>query len=268
MSQKYFKGFKFTEERHRKLIIKTRTKRVKKIILNSLQREEVNLPRDGRFNSHVIEYLSSVSLIARFLPAFEDTLERISQEIGQKLDMDRRKLLLLPSEELKPKTEEEANRLVARYGEYMRNGGIGDCLHDNEGNFTLRVGIDENRIQKAIVNRDLVLDLAAHEYGHSLGETLDSAVFEELKAYAFASLFQRNYSGSTESSYKRKDFENFHKNRPHHVAKFRLAELLSAGIPEGAIISHLIGKKFGKFDPTDYMNYSAYLDFIMGHFME
>jgi len=130
----------------------------------------------------------------------------------------------------------------------LRGGGGGDCTRLEDGTYQLRVGGKDEEFQGLAV----VVDTAAHEYGHTLGETLDDAADEELKAYAFASLFQRRYECNTEYA----DVNSFlSSDSPHDVALHMLGELLRVGIPEGAIISHLIGEKLGKFNPTDYLNF-------------
>jgi hypothetical protein len=40
----------------------------------------------------------------------------------------------------------------------------------------------------------------------------------------------------------------------HENAIYRLSQLLDAGIKEEAILSHLINKPFGQFNPDSYLN--------------
>ena len=190
-----------------------------------------------------------VKSLEEILPDFEKTLHTIGQDLGYPLTLDGRELLLVSRDELKPKTDEKAQKLVDRYGEYMRNGGNGDCTLLENGSYRLRVSLIED---EETGNKPILLEVAAHEYGHTLGKFLESAIFEELKAYTFASLFQRFYEGETQYSEK---MDDLHPDQPHDVACHRLGELLRVGIPEGAILSHLVRKPLGRFKPTDYLNF-------------
>ncbi len=246
---KYFEGFKFPSPyKESKLQIKVfveGTKKDKKAVREGVY--SISLPDLDIVDYTEVNYLSTRNLL-EILRDFEETLDRISQGTGEKLSMERRELLLVDLGDLKPKTKEEVKRLVKRYGKYVIDGGNGDCIKEDE-NFRLRVGVPKTGSRK-----DLILDIAAHEYGHTLEPTLDSAIFEELKAFAFASLFERFYEGVVKSSYNDQGVK-FRKDRPHTVARHKLTQLLQAGVPEEAIIAHLTGEKFGRFNPADYFKF-------------
>ena len=243
----YFADFKFTNVGDRQLKIKVGQNKFRNV---AVLKETLDLSlSDHNVLAVLYPKFQKIKHVLQILPEFEGTLDKISQETGEELDMEKRELFLVASDELKPKTKEEAKKLINKYGRYILKRSGGDCKKLEDGNYILRVSISEH-VQKASV-----LENAAHEYGHTLGKTLDSTIFEELKAFAFASLFQRFYEDTNESKYKSAELFDVHRKDPHEIAKHRLGQLLKTGIPEEAVLSHLTGKKFGRFSPEDYLKF-------------
>ena len=181
---------------------------------------------------------------------FSRLLAKVSKSAGHRFCMRKRKLVLVLQDHIKPQTLEEENRLVDQYGEYMRKGGGGDCTRRDDGTFLLRVALRNGNV----LNRASIIDTAAHEYGHTLGKKLTDQTFEELKAYAFASLCERADTGADNCTYEDTQ-SNLHADRIHHLAIHCLGELLRAGVPEIAILSHLVGENIGDSNPNSYLSY-------------
>jgi hypothetical protein len=185
------------------------------------------------------------------VPEFRELLAKVSCATSHRFEMDRRELFLVSQKDLEPKTLEEENRLVDKYGEYMRKGGGGDCTRRSDGIFLLRVGMEPDEIS----TRSAVIEIAAHEYGHTLGKGyLSIQVFEELKAYAFASLCERVDLETDNTSFA-DPRSDLHSDRVHDLAIHRLGELLRSGVPELAILSHLVGESVGGYNPKSYLNF-------------
>lgn len=174
---------------------------------------------------------------------FPKHLKTVSRRIQQPLTMNSRTLVIVTRDDLRPKTEQEKQGLRERYGEYIVEGGIGDCDRKSDGTFIMRVGYLGREKE---VDIEEVLGVAAHEYGHTLGYDLDP-VNEELKADIMEYLIMNNY---------RKDiiYENFtfDDTTVHRQAMVRMEQLMEAGIPPQAILAHLIGENFGEFGPEDW----------------
>lgn len=242
MESKYFREFKFTQPKYkvgRGYFVYNISER--QVDIDLVQALKVELPPFPALPE------SNVVSVDEILPDIKEIIHEINSDLGSSLTMKKRKLQLVDIKELKPKSPRQIKRLVERYGEYILNEMAGDCTLLKDGNYRLRVGIEEGNSPK-----DIVLEIAAHEYGHTLGNFLESAVDEELKAYTFASLFESYYFGGADYEEERDDL------RPgivHDIALHKLGELLRAGVPEGAIISHLIGRRFGRFAQNDYLKF-------------
>lgn len=177
---------------------------------------------------------------------FLQNLQMLSEKIGQGLPIEDRYISFVPREEMRPETKEEQLALINTYGEYIKDGGVGDCARNDDGTFTIRIGYLG---EETTTVEDAVIDTLAHEYGHTLGERLPSSIDEELKAYAFTNLFMRHF------------FEGIYLMEPvevsgvHEESLHRLNQLTNAGIPSEAILAQLIGESFGKYNPEAYRKY-------------
>lgn len=179
--------------------------------------------------------------------AFRRQLAEIRHSIGEpSLTMRDRSLHFVSPRQMKPSTEKERKDLLDRYGEYMKDGGAGDCTRHDDGTFTLRVAFGA----KPPKLTDNEISIAAHEYGHTLGEQIEDPVTEELKADAFQILFMKHFYRV--GSYLISPIPD----TVHEIALFRLEQLIITGkMPEEAIIAHLTEGPFGRFSPTDYLAY-------------
>lgn len=263
MKQEYFPGFTFTQpnysgdestdspmrENFEIRLILVEMDYLSGRLVETLSLDDL-LRDDDMFQDQDIslEEDQPVRSVTEILPDFKRTLREVGQDIRYRFTMRNRELLLVPREELKPKTEEEAQRLVEKYGEYMREGSGGGCTYLKRGKYRLRVAMDDG----GVLAKSTAVELAAHEFGHSLSRFLESVTFEELKAFAFASLCQQFYNGE---SYYMKARTDLHPDRPHDVARHYLGELLRSGVPEGAILSHLVGRRLGRFGSADYLKF-------------
>ncbi len=254
MAREYFPGFAFTEptyveepplEAYLIPVPKDRIIETGPTEIVTIRLEDYLLPElDGIEEVEEREFDSADEI----LPDFLRVLRGVNRSTNTQLGMRKRSLKFVPKEELKPKTPEEENSLVNQYGEYMRGGGAGDCTRLPDGTFEMRAGVEASSI-----DRFSVMYVVAHEYGHTLGPRIEPIVFEELKADAFASLCERVDLGVDDSTFH-DAYGNYKPDHPHDVAKHRLGELLRADISEGAIISHLIGRKFGRYSPKSWQS--------------
>lgn len=178
---------------------------------------------------------------------FVTKLGQIDKQIGcPRLTMRRRTIKFVTRDEMRPKTDEEREWLVQRYGDYATDGGEGACARNPDGTFTIRIGYAG---QEDTASKDDVLGTMGHEYGHTLGKHIDDAVLEELKAYTFANLFMKHYYNVSEYRVYQMDVSTI-----HNTALFWLEQLLDREVCEEAILAHLTGKKFGNSSPNDYLN--------------
>ena len=145
------------------------------------------------------------------------------------------------------RTEKEKEYLRERYGEYIVDGTAGECVTNDDGTYTLRIN---EQLLEQDPSGDTALEVLAHEYGHTLGESLENAVDEELKAYAFANLFMKHYLDVDYYSNFR-----FTTDTVHAESLYRLDLLTShVGDPE-ILLAHLTGSRFGGHEPYDYLDY-------------
>lgn len=178
---------------------------------------------------------------------FVAQLGKMDRQIrSPRLTMSRRTLTFVTPDEMIPKTDKEKQSLIQRYGNYVADGGIGDCMRNPDGTFTIRIGFAG---QEDTVSKEDVLELMGHEYGHTLGEHLEDPIFEELKANAFANLFMRSYFNVSRYRIYQIDVSTI-----HDTAQFWLEQLLDKGINEEAILAHLTGNRFRKSYPNDYLD--------------
>ena len=174
---------------------------------------------------------------------FKETLKRMKKELGYDLTMKRRRVFFQTFETINKKDKNKDKELIDRYGSLFNISG--DCIFDETNKvWGIRVAI----IDRGYFYPKEVFDILSHEYGHTLGRMLDTFP-EELKAYAFSSLFSRFRNGKSlyesESSCESKSII-------HEEAKRTLTKYLSSGIKEEAILSRLFGEKFGGFSPNDF----------------
>lgn len=179
---------------------------------------------------------------------FERLLADISQSTGQPLTMEGRNMQFVTNDELYPKTDEEINSFRELYGESVIEGGSsGENARNPDGTFTIRIGYFG---LEDFVDRDVAIELLAHEYGHTLGRQLDSIIDEELKAYTFEALARRL---NKYKDWEGEVFSEIDSYSPVHMeASSRLAYLTQRGVTEEAILAHLTGENFGTTTPDDY----------------
>lgn len=184
---------------------------------------------------------------SQVLRSFVRGLRSLGQEIGEPLSIWKRSLRFVTRDQIQPKTEGYKQALIKIYGETLANGGGGDCGVNDNGTFLLRV-VDEGDSPSLIENR---YSVAAHEYGHTLGEKfLDDPIFEELKAYSFEQLYMEH---ALRGIY---DIQPAFTVNVHNIALFILEQLDVARIPLEATIAHLTQRSFGGFQPDDYKELS------------
>jgi hypothetical protein len=178
------------------------------------------------------------------MQSFARTLRTISKRTGEPLSMDGVEVHFVTPDDIRPKTDAEREYLRNKYGEYILDGVAGDCTTNEDGTFTIRLGV-----QGTSKTKREVMELFAHEYGHTRGDHIDSAVYEELKAYTFANLFMKTYS--------RLDFYSnfrFSADTVHEDALYRLEELMIYMEPE-VVFAHLIDRPFAGYNPSAYRDY-------------
>lgn len=240
MAERFFPGFKF----RRKPIDFIYFQPCKeKLDLSSVGILNINsLIEDEVVEIELVEGIPTSWNPRDLLHEFSEQLEIIGKQIGYQLTLDGRNMCFVTPEEMRPQTEKERRRLLRRYGEYARDGGIADCNRKRNGTFSIRLGFLGKTDDKS---KDDVLNTMAHEYGHTLGSRFISPIFEEVKAYTFAALFMKHY-GVVEIDL------SLEINNKHKTALFRLEQLVGRGICEEAVIAHLISAPFGQFQPDDY----------------
>jgi len=183
----------------------------------------------------------------KIISRFKKTLTQIKKDSGYDLTMKGRRIFFQDIETINDETEQEKQKLRERYHGLTQKGG--DCARDEkEGIFVIRVAASEKEKNLCPMQ---ILEYLSHEYGHTLGERLKDVFEEELKAYAFSSLFFRYFLG--ESLYK-KDSSSYEEGI-HKMAQRELGKILRAGLSEEVVISHLIKEKFGKAKPTDLFDF-------------
>ena len=185
----------------------------------------------------------------KVLGDFYRVLGEMQSRLGVSLPTQNRHFMLVEPDELIPKDETERARLVTRYGPYILDEMAGDCDNSDGSNFLLRIGY-KGREHKVTDHK--ILDVASHEYGHTLGEDLEVADLEELKAYAFRSLFVRFYNGADVFC---DDIGYLSPEKTHDIARHKLEQLIMQGICEEEILAHLTGQPFAGFTPDSYLEH-------------
>jgi hypothetical protein len=177
---------------------------------------------------------------------FKRSLRKMSKVLQQPLPTDDVKIVFVTREDMKPKTEAEKRALVAMYGEYMRDGGSGDCHRNPDNSFRFRIGYRGlERVHEGIT----VLKTVAHEYGHSLGIRIPDPIFEEMKASTFAQLFMTFAHPNLIDGGLAYTMERLN---VHQTAVYRMEQLVCQGITHEQILAQLIGQRFGYAQPDDY----------------
>lgn len=171
----------------------------------------------------------------RFVQAFHS----IRQDTGADLPLVGRNIYCLPENIFFGIVDGEGQ--AKRYGDYIKKDIVGYTLRFPDNTFDIYIlGLSGGRVASV---DDAVVTLG-HEYGHTIGPFL-GPVEEELKAYAFQSMFLKHALGDKPN----KIDSGLYPTRVHDVAKNRLAQLRSRGFPEGSVVAHLTGENFGEFKP-------------------
>lgn len=185
---------------------------------------------------------------------FSRILRQINMSNDTNLSLAGRWISLVPREEMKPKSPAAIAYLREKYGEYMVDGGAGDCRRISEGKYRLRVahaGLED------VISEEVVLGTLAHEYGHTLGTIFDDPVLEEVKAYSFQELVLCHYNGVDRMI----DLgESLFPGIIHDKARYWMYQLLDMDMPHGAIIAHIGNCNFGRFNPLSYRRWLGNID--------
>lgn len=177
---------------------------------------------------------------------FRRNLTKLGRAFDQPLPIENRRILFVTREDMSPETDTVKQSLVRRYGEYMVDGGAGDCQRNQDGSFELRIGFEGG---ERYYDKYSVLKTLAHEYGHTLGERISDPLFEEMKAYAFTELFMKCLRPSVIDGgtvYTQKTLNL------HQTAVYRMEQLIKRGISHQQILAHLTGENFGYTQSDDY----------------
>lgn len=172
---------------------------------------------------------------------FFDNLKQLRAS-GIRIPIYGRSVFLVRREALVPDSEGERRKLKDKYGDNILDSIIGDNSKIEEERFISRIGY---RDQEHVALPSEVMQVIAHEHGHTIGDLLPP-VWEEMKAYAFEGFFM--------SSYLKKAWEidGTDPKSLHEIARNRVAQLTQRGIAYLEILSHLAGYGFGEFDSRDY----------------
>jgi hypothetical protein len=182
----------------------------------------------------------------RVLHKFRETLSQIKKDSNYDLTMKRRRVFF---QDMKTINEypKQYQKLRKTQPELIEKAG--DCSREEkEGLFFIRVAVSGKGKNLC---RGEILEYLSHEYGHTVGKSLEQTFDEELKAYTFSSLVFRYSFG--ESPYKKTNFS--YSQEVHMRALRELKKMLRAGAPEEMIMSHLIKERFGKYKPTDLFDF-------------
>lgn len=169
-----------------------------------------------------------------------------------RLTMNKKTISFVKHDDVQAKTDEGKGSLINTYGHYMINNVAGDHRISSNSMHIIRIGYSD---QEDIESKDQVLNVMSHEFGHTVRQRLKDPILEELKAYAFASLFMKRMP-TVELSNNYLDPYLFAKAPDiHAVAKVWLSYLLENGFNEEDVLAHLTGRKFGNSYPKNYMKF-------------
>ncbi len=172
---------------------------------------------------------------------FAVILGKIAENVSHpSLTMHGRTFSFVDREKLRPQTEEERQQIIDTYGEYAIDGS-GDCRQNPDGTYLMRIGY--HGLEDSSSEGE-VLEVMAHEYGHTLGGFLKSPVLEELKAYAFDNLFMRIYYDNDQYLQPQ-----IYTSTVHDDALLILGKFLNAGVSEELLIANLTQSPFGIYQP-------------------
>lgn len=246
MSEKYFPGFTFSLPRQEEILfIQSETKQSSFLtphfveLIDFSKYDEENLEFDEVVESEVGWEFSSV------ISDFNSVLSFINTSSNYHLTMENKSAQLVRPEDMLPKTEKERSQIIQLYGTYILDGIAGSCHRNPDGSFDLKLGYAG--LEETSTKED-VLEVLAHEFGHTLGERLPDAIFEELKAYAFSMFFMRHYL-QVDGIF---DLCTLSPEKTHDIARHYLDVLLTRNISEEAILAHLIDKSFGIYTPDTW----------------
>lgn len=246
MAERYFAGFEFKKfEPVKPFIITVPSERTETPSIPIRVVHVIDLV--GSLNGPTVEPEPDLWASNQLQREFVTQLDQIDRQIRYpRLTMHRRTMTFVTTDEMLPQTDEERQQLIQKYGgDYIADGGAGDCRRNPDGTFTMRIGFAG---QEDTASKDEIFEVMGHEYGHTLGVTLEDPIFEELKAYTFANLLMKHYYDVDEYCVTQMDVSTV-----HDTAQFWLEQLLEKGISEEAILAHLTGRKFGKSYPKDYL---------------
>lgn len=237
MAEIYFPGFEFRRiERVNPIEIVT-------FVAESGARETIRLSDLCDLEDIAEESTPKVWNQNKLYQEFTSQLNSVGRQIKHPgLTMRQRTMQFVTREAMRPKNDIERQLLVERYGDYVADGA-GDCTRNPNGTFTLRIGFLG---QEDTASKEEVLDVMAHEYGHTLGSDISDPTFEELKAYTFARLLMRQ---TQDVEYGGTLLDN---STVHNTAQLWLEQLVANGISEEKVLAHLTGNKFGTSYPDDY----------------
>ncbi len=231
MHERYFEGVEFRDELPSRDFSEEELEKIRQLFheLDIESIEDIKAPI-GEWNTR------SVSL------EFVRILRQLEKKTGQLLPLDGMNISYVEPKEMRPRSINERRYLVEQYGDYMRDGGAGDCERLPGGRFNIRIAAAgrENEL-----SRTTVLGLLGHEYGHTLGERMEEQVLEELKANAFSAIVLSEAHMLDISL-------GYELSETHDQSRYMLDYLTGLGISEPAIISHLIQTPFMGVYPDSY----------------
>lgn len=252
MTEAYFSGFKFKEFEECKPFVEISPEEIPHLkdskVIGSIRVINLNdiLGAESISNVEIDGIGVDVCDPLKAYHRFGELLKQLDTQIGYpRLTLNRRMIKIVPPAEMCPKTDEDIQWLLKRYGEYAIDGCAGDCTRLANGTFMLRIGLAGEKVSESEA-----IETIAHEYGHTLSGDIEEPIIEELKAYAFEDYFMRKYHNVVANIYSLLDVSTVHKQ-----ALFRLMQLTERGICAESILAHLTGRRFGEYQPNDYRRY-------------
>ncbi len=246
MKERYFEGVKFTAPRAPRSPRTFSLFRKRGMdVINDSNDEVLNNNQTTDSQEEIVEGIRPWSR-RNVIAEYRDTIGQISGLTGVELPLDDREIYFIPASKMIPKLPEDQLALVRKYGPYILNGIAGDLTRLPVG-FRIRLGFGKDTTQ---VEHEDVMEILAHEYGHSLGEHIEETIFEEMKADAFAALFMKYYLDVDDYWMEGED-----PGKLHHLAKHRVGQLQAMGVSEEEMLAHLTGRPFGQFGPKDWKDH-------------